>query len=42
MDWGKYADEEPCIDFKFAEVEKAYDVFGRAAETKALKVNIEM
>jgi alcohol dehydrogenase len=29
-------------DFKFAEVEKAYDVFGRAAETKALKVNIEM
>lgn len=28
-------------DFKFSEIEKAYDVFGRAAETKALKVNIE-
>jgi alcohol dehydrogenase len=28
-------------DFKFDEVEKAYDVFGRAAETEALKVNIE-
>jgi alcohol dehydrogenase len=28
-------------DFKFHEVEKAYDVFGRAAETKSLKVNIE-
>ena len=30
-----------CADFKFSEIEKAYDVFGRAAETKALKVNIE-
>ncbi|KAK5175802.1 uncharacterized protein LTR77_000942 [Saxophila tyrrhenica] len=28
-------------DFKFSEIEKAYDIFGRAAETKALKVNIE-
>lgn len=28
-------------DFKFDEVEKAYDVFNRAAETNALKVNIE-
>ncbi|KAL1590628.1 hypothetical protein WHR41_00854 [Cladosporium halotolerans] len=28
-------------DFKFSEVQKAYDVFDRAAETKALKVNIE-
>lgn len=28
-------------DFNFSEIEKAYDVFGRAAETKALKVNIE-
>jgi alcohol dehydrogenase len=31
-----------CLaDFKFSEIEKAYDIFGRAAETKALKVNIE-
>jgi len=29
-------------DFKFSEIEKAYDVFGKAAENKALKVNIEM
>jgi len=29
-------------DFKFADVERAYEVFGKAAETKALKVNIEM
>lgn len=28
-------------DFKFDEIEKAYDVFNRAAETNALKVNIE-
>lgn len=28
-------------DFKFSEIEKAYDTFGRAAETKALKMNIE-
>ncbi|KAK3074240.1 hypothetical protein LTR53_003463 [Teratosphaeriaceae sp. CCFEE 6253] len=28
-------------DFKFDQIEEAYDVFGRAAETKALKVNIE-
>jgi len=28
-------------DFKFSDIEKAYDVFGRAAETGALKVNIE-
>ena len=28
-------------DFKFSEVLKAYDVFGRAAETGALKVHIE-
>nr|OQO20600.1 hypothetical protein B0A51_12194 [Rachicladosporium sp. CCFEE 5018]OQO22643.1 hypothetical protein B0A51_09947 [Rachicladosporium sp. CCFEE 5018]OQO26004.1 hypothetical protein B0A51_08832 [Rachicladosporium sp. CCFEE 5018] len=28
-------------DFKFNEIEKAYDIFGRAAETKSLKVNIE-
>ncbi|KAK5686396.1 hypothetical protein LTS10_002514 [Elasticomyces elasticus] len=28
-------------DFKFDDIEKAYDVFERAAETKALKVNIE-
>jgi alcohol dehydrogenase len=28
-------------DFKFSEIEKAYDIFGRASETKALKVNIE-
>lgn len=28
-------------DFKFDEIEKAYDVFNRAAETDALKVNIE-
>jgi threonine dehydrogenase-like Zn-dependent dehydrogenase len=28
-------------DFKFDEVEKAYDVFNRAKETQALKVNIE-
>lgn len=28
-------------DFKFSEIEKAYDIFGRAAETKALKVNVE-
>ncbi|KAK3686446.1 hypothetical protein LTR37_019834, partial [Vermiconidia calcicola] len=36
-------DTSPLIthDFKFSEIEKAYDVFGRAAETKALKVNIE-
>ncbi|KAK3704881.1 hypothetical protein LTR37_013572 [Vermiconidia calcicola] len=36
-------DTSPLIthDFKFDEIEKAYDVFGRAAETKALKVNIE-
>jgi len=30
-----------CTDFKFSDIEKAYDVFGRAAETGALKVNIE-
>jgi alcohol dehydrogenase len=29
-------------DFKFADIEKAYDHFGRAAETKSLKVNIEL
>jgi threonine dehydrogenase-like Zn-dependent dehydrogenase len=29
------------LDFKFDEVEKAYDVFDRAKETQALKVNIE-
>ena len=29
------------IDFKFSEIEKAYDVFGKAAENKSLKVNIE-
>jgi hypothetical protein len=28
-------------DFKFEEIEKAYDVFQRAAETNALKVNVE-
>ena len=28
-------------DFKFSDIEKAYDTFGRAAETKALKLNIE-
>ena len=28
-------------DFKFSEIEKAYDVFSRAAETKSLKVNID-
>ncbi|KAK4554468.1 hypothetical protein LTR86_008322 [Recurvomyces mirabilis] len=28
-------------DFKFSEIEKAYDIFSRAAETKSLKVNIE-
>ena len=28
-------------DFKFDQIEEAYDVFTRAAETKALKVNIE-
>lgn len=28
-------------DFKFSQIEEAYDVFTRAAETKALKVNIE-
>ena len=28
-------------DFKFSQIEEAYDVFKRAAETKALKVNIE-
>lgn len=28
-------------DFKFSEIEKAYDVFSRAADTKSLKVNIE-
>ena len=38
----EYADKEFALDFKFSEVERAYDVFGRAAETKALKVNIEM
>ena len=31
-----------CLpDFKFNEIEKAYDVFSRAADTKSLKVNIE-
>lgn len=29
------------VDFKFNEIEKAYDIFKRAAETKSLKVNIE-
>jgi len=29
-------------DFKFADIMKAYDTFGKAAETGALKVNIEM
>lgn len=28
-------------DFKFSEIEKAYDVFSNAAHTKSLKVNIE-
>ncbi|CAN9413530.1 unnamed protein product [Alternaria alternata] len=28
-------------DFKFSDIEKAYDHFGRAAETKSLKVSIE-
>ena len=28
------------IDFKFSEIEKAYDIFGKAAENKALKMNI--
>ena len=28
-------------DFKFNDIEKAYDHFGRAAETKSLKVSIE-
>lgn len=28
-------------DYKFSEIEKAYDTFGRASETGALKVNIE-
>ncbi|SMQ50305.1 unnamed protein product [Zymoseptoria tritici ST99CH_3D7] len=28
-------------DFKFSQIEEAYDFFGRAAETKSLKVNIE-
>ena len=36
------ADKEFSPDFKFADVEKAYEVFGKAAETNALKVNIEM
>jgi len=27
-------------DFKFSEIEKAYDIFGKAAENKALKMNI--
>ena len=30
-----------AADFKFSQIEEAYDVFTRAAETKALKVNIE-
>lgn len=29
-------------DFKFSEIEKAYDIFTRASETGALKVHIEM
>lgn len=33
--------DNPSADFKFSEIEKAYDTFGRAAETKALKMNIE-
>lgn len=28
-------------DFKFSQIEKAYETFSRAAETKSLKVNIE-
>lgn len=28
-------------DFKWSQIEEAYDVFSRAAETKSLKVNIE-
>ena len=36
------ADKGNYPDFKFADVERAYEVFGKAAETKALKVNIEM
>ena len=28
-------------DFTFDEIQEAYDVFQRAAETNALKVNIE-
>jgi len=31
----------PFADFTFDEIQKAYDVFQRAAETNALKVNIE-
>lgn len=29
------------VDFKFTQIEEAYDTFSRAAETKSLKVNIE-
>ena len=29
------------LDFTFTEIQTAYDVFQRAAETNALKVNIE-
>jgi len=36
------ANKEFSPDFKFVDVERAYEVFGKAAETKALKVNIEM
>ena len=32
---------DACVDFKFSEIEKAYDIFSRASETKSLKVNIE-
>jgi hypothetical protein len=35
------ADNE-TIDYKFKDIIKAYDTFTRAAETGALKMNIEM
>jgi alcohol dehydrogenase len=35
------ADDE-AIDFKFKDIMKAYETFTRAAETGALKMNIEM
>lgn len=41
----KQQQADTCVnnpaDFKFSQIEEAYDVFTRAAETKALKVNLE-